>query len=287
MGLCKLHSEGETLGLSLQLHALSCSVYTPALGVAGRLSETGRVDLGLVELDMALREPEDCVPDRQLAFLKRADQATRRLWFLWNEDSNGDCGCCGGCQFLDGCISRQPLTAHCTADKSLPQTSGLQALKRSLQTVSVRDVACPQLLHSGLLEYYERPAEASPAQPSTGSDTESFVSAQASLNSSPASDTNQYFSLENVNEAGLEGHTLPELVAQKNTQEGCNQEESLADNVLLSLLPLYKYHSTILHINPESKVGGPLLATAVITLCVICRSPELVSTIASTLTLNL
>ena len=36
--------------------------------------------------------------------MRRADNRTRRLWFLWYEGY--DCGCCGGCVFHDSCINR-------------------------------------------------------------------------------------------------------------------------------------------------------------------------------------
>lgn len=255
MGLCKLHSDSEILGMSLQLYALTWSVYIPLPGETKRLAEVGRIDLGLVQADMNVHKPEDCVPLRQRAFLKRADMVSRRLWFLWNEDSNSlDCGCCGGCQFLNGHISRSsaPSTIHYKHEKTLPQISSLQSLKKSLQTLCIRDIECSQLLHSGLQEYYDGSSDLSSQHISPGSDTESFVSAQASLLSSNLSDTNKFYSLENVNEAGLEGHILPEMIKQK--QEECNQAE---DPLLLSLLPSYKYHHMSLYINnnTDNKVG--------------------------------
>ena len=219
MGMCELHAESETLGLSLQLHALSCSMCTPVAGDTQRLAEAGQVEVGLVQADITLRKPKDCVPERQLAFLRRADLSTRRLWFLWSEESSSgpgvSCGCWGGCQFLDSCISRHPpkpatTSAVYTSARHLPflksgtMCGPLQALKKSLQTVCVGDVACPQLIHTGLQAYYDTQSPWPPAPQTTGSDTESFVSAR----SESASDTNEFFSMENVNEAGLEGQSL-------------------------------------------------------------------------------
>ena len=227
MSTCKLHAESETLGLSVQLHALTCSAYTPLPGDTQRLLEVGRVEVGVVQGDIALREPQDCVPSRQLAFLRKADMLTQRLWFLWHGEVDGGsvCGCCGGCQFLDGCIERRPPrpstgSAVYTAEppgkaESLARAAGLPSLRRSLQYTCLRSPSCLKLLHNGLLAYYEKrylpvgEAVPSPTLPSASSDTESFVSAFASPHDS-GSDTNEFFSVENVNEAGLEGHTLPE-----------------------------------------------------------------------------
>ena len=248
--MCKLHSEGETLGLSLLLHALTCSVATPVAGEPRRLAEAGQLAVGAVQAEISLKELEDCVPQRQWNFLRRADGGSRRLWFLWAEQSSTDCGCCGGCQFLDGSITRKPLQ-HRATPPSRPdphpkhaQTLSLLSLKKSLQTVSLRDLACPRVLHTGLQAYYERPSLHSPSQPSTtGSDTESFASAKGSLSSTSDSDTNEFYSLENVNEAGLEGHTLPDDWREKQS----TGTQTVLDP-LYSLLSSYKYHAVALPI---------------------------------------
>lgn len=269
MGLCKLHCDSETLGMSVQLHALTCSVCTPVASEPRTLSEAGRLDIGLVQGDIALQEPKDCVPSRQLAFLKRADTHTRRLWFLWGEVG---CGCWGGCQFLDDCIKRSPprLPSSCAvynSECSLPSGTlsrafGLHSLKQSLQSVSLHDLECPTLLHHGLLAYYDQRyqsvGDTSLGQPSAGSDTESFVSALASPDDSGSqSDTNEFYSLENVNEAGLEGHTFPEqLWRRRSKTEGGNvsRKKSEAahvlaeDSTLHSILPSIVYHTIPLHI---------------------------------------
>lgn len=267
MGLCKLHCGSETLGMSVQLHALTCSVCTPEAGEARTLSEAGKIDIGLVHGDVALQEPKDCVPSRQLAFLKRADTCTRRLWFLWEEVG---CGCCGGCQFLDDCIKRRPprLPSSCAvynSECSLPSGTlsrafGLHSLKQSLQSISLHDLACPTLLHHGLLAYYDQRyqsvGDTSPSQPSAGSDTESFVSARGSPDDSRSqSDTNEFYSLENVNEAGLEGHTLPEQLWRRprsKTEGGKKKSEAAPgleeESALHSILPSFVYHTIPLHI---------------------------------------
>lgn len=160
------------------------------------------------------------------------------------------CGCCGGCQFLDGCIQR-PAPKHpssCAvyaAEPPLPhgragtgtmaRALGLQDLHRALHSACIRELDCLQHIHLGLLSFCERryppvPEETTAAsQPSTSSDTESFVSALASQEGSE-SDTNEYYSLENVNEAGLEGHVLPEQLRRKSHKKGSATSAEIADS---------------------------------------------------------
>lgn len=285
MGMCRLHCDSETLGLTLQLHALTCLVCTPVTGDTRRLFEAGRVDVGLVQGDIALREPKDCVPQRQLAFLRRADTATRRLWFLWDEGAKNhshggvalSCGCWGGCQFLDGSIQRCPPQSTTTSavyatvpsekTGTLSWTFALHSLKKTLQSVCFRDLACTQLIHKGLLDYYDKRypsvGEASPCQPSAGSDNESFVSARASPgNSGSQSDTNEFYSLENVNEAGLEGHSLPEQLWRKprsstETAGMKNEVHTLfhmlaEEDTLHPLLPSYVYRCIPFYISTKA-----------------------------------
>lgn len=293
MGMCKLHADSETLGLSLVLHALTCSVYMPVSKETGTMLEAGRVEVGLVEGDIALQEPKDCVPERQCAFLRRADMATRRLWFLWDDHSSEDtrlgCGCCGGCQFLDGCISPRPPRPFTTctvdmADHQLPvqktaalaQAFGLHSLKTSLQSVGIRDLTCLHLIHSGLLGYYKKcyegEGEAFPSQQPPGSDTESFVSARGSPSDSGSLfNTNEFYSLENVNEAGLEGHTLQQWRRPMSKLEGDSEVHVAAvkqsephpllieEDPVQSLLPTYVYQTIPIHISiktptPQCKV---------------------------------
>jgi hypothetical protein len=66
--------------------------------------ECGCIDLGSIQGDIRLREPQEAAPHRQQQFLKRADASSRRLWFLW--DDKYQCGCCGGCQYLNGSVQR-------------------------------------------------------------------------------------------------------------------------------------------------------------------------------------
>lgn len=242
MDLCDLHSEAETLGLSLQLHGLTATTFIPAKSDPSCMLECGLLDVGNIQGDLNLREVEECVPKRQLDFLRKADRKTKRLWFLWKEEEGlgpvgGEilCGCCGGCLFLEGCIERllprektesvvykQQLSSSdsasvMTASKSL----GLQTLKKVLSTLSVKELECVLCLHQGLLGHYElrygklddsaketdepaRVGESTEESPEVSMISDgSFVSARSSLTSLTEDD--QFMSIENINEAGLEG----------------------------------------------------------------------------------
>lgn len=259
LSTCLLHSDSETLGLSLQLHGLTCSVYIPSPD-HHCLLRAGELDVGSVQGDVTLREPLDSVPQRQRAFLRKADKRTRRLWFLWQEERGTElpehmegeflCGCCGGCQFLDGYIQRRapkhpsscavyvaepPLPHGHLGTGTMARALGLQGLRRALHSACIRDLDCVQHIHLGLLNFcarrYPAVTEETPTaqQPSISSDTESFVSALASQEDSE-SDTNEYYSLENVNEAGLEGHVLPEQPRKKLRKKGSATSAEIADS---------------------------------------------------------
>jgi len=188
LGLCSLHSNAETLGLSLQLQGLTATSYTPSSTMSdlGCLLECGLLDIGNIQGDLNLREIEECVPQRQLEFLRKADTKTRRLWFLWHkeEEEEGDtfvlrdefrCGCCGGCAFLDGCIERQPpreklasmvytrQVSHSESTKveetgtgTFTRPLGLQTLEQALPMLGVKEVECVVHIHRGLLDHYEQ-----------------------------------------------------------------------------------------------------------------------------------
>ena len=250
--------------MSLQLQGFACSVATPVAREPHRLAETGRLALGPLQVELSLQEPEDCVPQRQWDFLRKADMNSRRLWFLWTDKPTPDCGCCGGCQFLEGFISRTPLLPPVSRPNEKATNSTFAAsLKKSLQSICLRDLACPHLLHTGLLEYYDGGSQSSPRQASAAaSDTESFASAKDSLSSEYNSDTNEFYSLENVNQAGLEGHTIPaswRIEKEKLMEEG---RHTGGQDPLYSFLPSYQFHVLALHISrearstPQSKVNS-------------------------------
>ena len=233
LGVCTLHSGVETLGLSLQLHGLTATSHVPMTSDLCHMLEVGQLDVGNVQGDIHLREQLECVPERQLAFLERADSATKRLWFLWKEKSSSDvplCGCAGGCLFLDGSIERQlqreknqsavysPLFPSLQQD-TFSRHLGLQPLKKALLHSRASEVDCIRNIHHGLMEHYnlrygvkEEPQSLdnnSPQEKSPGSrkslsltSEESFVSARSSLTSFYEQDEEQFVSLQNVNEAG-------------------------------------------------------------------------------------
>lgn len=168
LGVCTLHSEAETLGLSLQLQGLTATSYVPLTSDPCHMLEVGHLDVGNIQGDLHLREQLECVPERQLAFLERADASTKRLWFLWRDKASTDvalCGCCGGCLFLDGSIERQlpkekiQSAVYCQLfpslhDNTLSRHLGLQPLKKALLLSKACEVDCIRNIHRGLLEHY-------------------------------------------------------------------------------------------------------------------------------------
>ena len=233
LGVCTLHSGVETLGLSLQLQGLTATSYVPSTSDLCHMLEVGQLDIGNVQGDIHLREQLECVPERQLSFLERADSATKRLWFLWREKSSTDvplCGCAGGCLFLDSSIERQlpreknqsavysPLFPSLQQD-TLSRHLGLQPLKKALLQSVACEVECIRSIHRGLLEHYSlrygvkvepQSLDNSPQENMPGSrqslsltSEDSFVSARSSLTS--FFEHEQFVSLQNVNEAGVEG----------------------------------------------------------------------------------
>ena len=126
------------------------------------------MDIGKIQGDLHLREQLECIPERQLAFLERADASTRRLWFLRRDKRSSDvalCGCCKGCVFFDGSIKRQlPKEKIQSAvygqlfpslhDNTLSRHLGLQPLKKALLLSKASEVDCIHNIHGGLLERY-------------------------------------------------------------------------------------------------------------------------------------
>ena len=200
--------------------------------------ECGSLDIGNIQGDLSLREIDECVPTRQLDFLKKADDKTKRLWFLWREEEgvgNGNllCGCCGGCLFLDGCIQRQQPIEKIDSVVYMPRpigqsesvkselgsgykSLGLGSLKKALPTLTIKEVDCVVFVHLGLLEHYElRYGKPPPPPDSTANGVEeqsetavetssivsdsSFVSAQSDF----TSESDEFVSVSNLNEIGL------------------------------------------------------------------------------------
>ena len=213
--MCSFHDNDETMGISWQLQGLTLTGFLPDPQEPTLLLQVGLVDLANLQGSVLSHEPLDCVPERQLQFLKKADQRTQRLWFLWREDLSSVCGCCGGCQFLDTQVSRKGLVSREESAvyapqfaplTSVPRHMGFGVLDQTLLSSDVSQLECLQCLHKGLLEHYQAryaPRVPVPARPSTeeyfsssralsrpvsGSDDASFVSARSSLTSLLAED---------------------------------------------------------------------------------------------------
>lgn len=249
LGLCNLHSEAETLALSLQLHGLTVSSYAPSCTDPSCMLECGNLDIGNIQGDLGVREDGECVPHRQRWFLEKADFRSKRLWFLWRESDEGGeemrCGCCGGCVFLDGCIQRQqpkekresavyaPLELRAESLKSetgpsVARQLGLLNLRTTLPNLCVKDLDCLLYLHRELLDHYDlRYSGGQDTGTETGGghrELEAQVSIGASSVTTNASDESfksalsspwddEYASVPDVSEIGLPGY-LPSLPSE-------------------------------------------------------------------------
>ena len=218
LGFCNLHSCAETLGLSFQVQGATLTTFAPLESNNCCLVESGCVDVGNIQGDVNLREVLDCVPKRQLEFLQLADRQTKRLWFLWRDDPASRCGCWGECLFLDSHINRPSargkMESSVYAANSPKCTLGLDSLTSMLQSQSVRDIDCLQMVHQGLLQHYQNryctpdllnsgSPEMSRLSPTPTSD-DTFVSARSSLTSILIEEDN-FMSIENVSMASVSG----------------------------------------------------------------------------------
>ena len=240
--LCTLHSNQETLGLSLQLHALTVTGFVSDPQEPSRLLQVGLFDINSIQGNLALREPGDCVPQRQLHFLKNADKRTQRLWFLWRRDSAARCGCWGDCFFLDGYLQPRALTkcsesavygTQFASFPSVPRQLGLQRVKETLLTSHISHLDCLQIVHAGLLDHYHQRYSSVTKLPSFSlssyiqqkdsrsskmsvSDV-SFVSARSSFSSITAGDK-EFFSV-NDNLISSEVNTEPPSLKSKHRKK--------------------------------------------------------------------
>ena len=207
---CTFHSNDETLGLSWQLQGLTVTGLLPDVQEPSLYLQVGLLDLHHVQGDLELREPLECVPKRQLRFLRKADFRTQRLWFLWRESgASAKCGCCGGCLFIQDAIHRKPALLRCDSAVYRPQFApciprhlAMQGLNGQLLASCISVPDCLWSLHRGLMGHYQAryanvepalhtPAGATPTDTlqerySKGlsfSDDASFVSARSSLTS--------------------------------------------------------------------------------------------------------
>ena len=220
--MCTLHLEDETLGLSFQLHSLTVSGFLPDPLEPTLQLQFGMLDVGNIQGDLALREPMECVPERQLQFLRKADVRTQRLWFIWNDSQ---CGCSGGCIFLEDRIIKRPLTDRSESAVYRPQFSALTTIPRHLgmqalmhqthQLSNIKELHCLQHLHKGLLDHYQSRycgSKPSPQSVLTNVDIDTrssskfstsdiFLSPHSSLTSLLAE---EFISMENVNIESVE-----------------------------------------------------------------------------------
>lgn len=204
--MCTFHKNEETMTLSWQLQSLTVTGLLPDPQEPSVSLQVGFADLNNLQGSLTLQEPLECVPERQLNFLRKADIRTRRLWFLWNEE--GLCGCCGGCLFMDSCITwNNPIARSESAVygpqfapfPSIPRHMGFGGLDQTLLLSNISELECMWALHKGLLTHYqaryvnkspllkphlseERSSKAMSSRPVSCSDA-SFVSARSSLTS--------------------------------------------------------------------------------------------------------
>ncbi|XP_069487252.1 bridge-like lipid transfer protein family member 1 isoform X8 [Ambystoma mexicanum] len=119
---CNLHNRAVGEGISAAIQDVqlrqyieqldSCKVgLQPAVLRRAYWLEAGSVNLGLITTDVALAADHPSKHEVQRHFLETHDSRTRRLWFLWPEDtvknkrSKNKCGCLGGCRFFGGIVT--------------------------------------------------------------------------------------------------------------------------------------------------------------------------------------
>ena len=124
----------------------------------GVYCECACFDVGTIEGDFSLREPLEADSNRQKSFLKQSD-SSHRLWFLW--DNRYTCGCCGGCQFLDGFISREDFLPVSHSSRYFAKDGCNPIINRSPRSLpqiplhlSIDNVPSLESLHSSILKYY-------------------------------------------------------------------------------------------------------------------------------------
>ncbi|XP_023376197.1 uncharacterized protein KIAA1109 homolog [Pteropus vampyrus] len=119
---CNLHNQsvGEGISAAIQdFHVRQCieqpsnprAGLQPALLRRAHWLEAGSASLGLVTVDVALAADHHSKHEAQRQFLETHDARTKRLWFLWPDDtvknkrSRNKCGCLGGCRFFGGTVT--------------------------------------------------------------------------------------------------------------------------------------------------------------------------------------
>ena len=285
LDMCTLHESEKTLGLSWQLHSLTGTGLLPNPQNPSVLLEVGLCDVGSVNGGVMLQELMDCVPERQMHFLHKADRRSRRLWFLWEGGPN-TCGCCGGCLFQSGSIARRPQCVpgesavygpQFTPLPAIPRHMGMQDLPAALLDSSMEQIECVWILHHNLMDHYNlryagyrntNSAHISvsdhDAHFSRHSDSEMFHSARSSLTSGM-----ENFSLKDIDvdmEMEVKRTRHKKKPSNLSTDiraselEGVDGVQAMQEDYV-DLLPSHLLHSTTFQITPPlSRNFGPLAA---------------------------
>ncbi|KAG8454096.1 hypothetical protein GDO86_000656, partial [Hymenochirus boettgeri] len=116
---CNLHNRAVGEGISAAIQDVQLRQYIeqldsskvglqPAVLRRAYWLETGSVMFGLITADIALAADHSSKHEVQRHFLETHDTRSKRLWFLWPDDtvknkrSRNKCGCLGGCRFFGG-----------------------------------------------------------------------------------------------------------------------------------------------------------------------------------------
>ena len=234
VGLCGLHHKEDKLGLSFLLQGLLATSAVPLSSDPSCLLECARLQVGDVKGDLSLRDSTHSVPSRQLAFLKKADSRSQRLWFLWPQGSDQtlqECGCCGGCLFLGDYIRRPegagspggPLEVSEEGGKTYNPTS-LHTLKKVLTLYAITDRECLAQLHQGLLKYVgvSEPETNTAGEPHSSRKGEGPLSTEAKFYSAPSGRTSPSDSLSSY----VSANSTFSLAEEGNSGEGCEPTSS-------------------------------------------------------------
>lgn len=119
---CNLHNQSVGEGISAAIQDFQVRQYIeqlnncriglqPAVLRRAYWLEAGSANLGLITVDIALAADHHSKHEAQRHFLETHDARTKRLWFLWPDDTlknkrcRNKCGCLGGCRFFGGTVT--------------------------------------------------------------------------------------------------------------------------------------------------------------------------------------
>ncbi|KAB1282162.1 Transmembrane protein [Camelus dromedarius] len=119
---CNLHNQSVGEGISAAIQDFQVRQYIeqlnnsrvglqPAVLRRAYWLEAGSANLGLITVDIALAADHHSKHEAQRQFLETHDTRTKRLWFLWPDDTlknkrcRNKCGCLGGCRFFGGTVT--------------------------------------------------------------------------------------------------------------------------------------------------------------------------------------